>query len=251
MKKAFTLAEIMIVLSVIAVLTAILLPAARNATPNEDILKFKKAHNTLYSAIRELVTSDKYYLNGDLGVKADGTLLYEHPSFYLCETLVDVLSVKESDCLTNVLNHTSTVDTATGAQLTSPGDQHVPMEVTQESLAKSKQYLDEACNNHYNNTLFKTTDNVSWYEVGRVGFGWQNNTHGDSTMFRRFSSPSQFPASYSDLNGMDRMYKIMCFDIDEAKSGEPPFGYGVRADGKILNGARADEWLERNIQNKD
>ena len=59
MKKGFTLAEILIVLSVIAIITAILLPSARNAMPNEDIMKFKKAHNTLYTAIRELVTSDK------------------------------------------------------------------------------------------------------------------------------------------------------------------------------------------------
>ena len=41
MKKAFTLAEILIVLSVIAIITAILLPSARNAMPNEDIQKAK------------------------------------------------------------------------------------------------------------------------------------------------------------------------------------------------------------------
>ena len=60
MKKAFTLAEIMIVLTVIAVITAILLPSARNAMPNEKVMKFKKGHNTLYSAISELVNLDKY-----------------------------------------------------------------------------------------------------------------------------------------------------------------------------------------------
>ena len=29
-----------------------------------------------------------------------------------------------------------------------------------------------------------------------------------------------------------------------------PFGYGIRADGKILNGKRAEEWLEKSIQEK-
>ena len=38
MKKGFTLAEIMIVLTVIAVLTAILLPSAKNAIPNEKVM---------------------------------------------------------------------------------------------------------------------------------------------------------------------------------------------------------------------
>ena len=59
MKKGFTLAEIMIVLQVIAVLTVILLPSARNVMPNKDVMKFKKAHNTLYTAISELVNSDR------------------------------------------------------------------------------------------------------------------------------------------------------------------------------------------------
>ena len=40
-------------------------------------------------------------------------------------------------------------------------------------------------------------------------------------------------------------------DIDGIGKGEDPFGYGIRADGKILTGKRADEWLEKNIQDKD
>ena len=66
MKKAFTLAEIMIVLTIIGVLTAILLPIANHSRPDEAVMKFKKADTTLKNVIRELVNSDKYYLNGDL-----------------------------------------------------------------------------------------------------------------------------------------------------------------------------------------
>ena len=101
MKKAFTLAEILIVLSVIAIITAILLPSARNAMPNEDIMKFKKAHNTLYTAIRELVTSDKYYLDGDLGVKPNGDILkqnLENTDKYFCQTFADVVNAKSTNC---------------------------------------------------------------------------------------------------------------------------------------------------------
>ena len=57
----------MIVLSVIGVLTAILLPVARMSMPDESLIKFGKAHNTLGTVIRELVNGDKYYSEGDLG----------------------------------------------------------------------------------------------------------------------------------------------------------------------------------------
>ena len=90
---AFTLAEIMIVLAVIGVLTAVLLPVAINSTPNENVMKFKKAHNTLLTTVRELVNSDKYYLDGDLGTRADGNPIYVGTDWraarrYFCQTKV-------------------------------------------------------------------------------------------------------------------------------------------------------------------
>ena len=112
----------MIVLSVIGVLTAILLPVARNAMPDKDVMKFKKIHNAFQTGIRELVTSDKYYLDGDLGTKINGDLI--------------------------------------------------------------------------------------------------DGTH-----------------ERDNIDGMNK--------------GEDPFGYGVRADGKILIGTRASEWITKSIQNKD
>ena len=67
-----------------------------------------------------------------------------------------------------------------------------------------------------------------------------------------------------------RIYKIMCVDVygiprdlkkyssvveqynGETECGnECPFGYGIRADGKIINGARATEWLNKSIQGSD
>ena len=98
-QKAFTLAEIMIVLSVIGVLTAILLPSAWHSAPNENVMKFKKAHNTLYRVINELVTSDKYFKDGDLGIRSGGTQLsLKAHKKYLCEVFADVLSIKEAVC---------------------------------------------------------------------------------------------------------------------------------------------------------
>ena len=96
LKRGFTLAEVMIVLTVIGVLTAILLPVARQSMPDENLMKFKKAHNTLGTVIRELVTSDKYYLDGDLGVMPDGSDA-SNPK-YLCKTMSDILNTKQVNC---------------------------------------------------------------------------------------------------------------------------------------------------------
>jgi len=54
-----------------------------------------------------------------------------------------------------------------------------------------------------------------------------------------------FGGTHTDENGFDRIYKVYCIDIDGVNQGEDPFGYGIRADGKILNGTKADEWLDK------
>ena len=111
--KAFTLAEIMIVLVVIGVLAAILLPAAFKSRPDEKVAKLKKANMALYSTIRELVTSDKYYLDGDLGIKIvdqkeldPNTGKPKHGFVtdnddlrtYFCKSIADILSTKSLNC---------------------------------------------------------------------------------------------------------------------------------------------------------
>ena len=71
-KLAFTLAEILIVLVVIGVITAILLPVAIQSSPDENVMKFKKGNATLGKVISELVNNDKYYADGDLGKYPNG-----------------------------------------------------------------------------------------------------------------------------------------------------------------------------------
>ena len=76
---------------------------------------------------------------------------------------------------------------------------------------------------------------------------------------RVFASPNPNIPSFLDANGFGNHYRVLCMDIDGIPDNataddcvnECPFGYGIRADGKILNGARADEWLEKSIQDKD
>ena len=280
-KNAFTLAEIMIVLMVIGILTAILLPSARNAMPNQDVMKFKKAHNALQTAIRELVNSDKYYLDGDLGVKPDGTLIdgtHDGDNTYFCESISDILSVKENNCETWASKMGNSHGGRPQLNLSLQPDGTIA-----QTLEEAQADADTACNNiaakfENDNTYDKyaliTDDGIAIFETfvaNTFGISYQANNslyyngsedpltdpncinggRGAQTCAKRmFSSPNQEP-THADKNGFDAMYKIICIDIDGFRRGERPFGYGIRADGKILSGARAQEWFEKSIQEKD
>ena len=216
-RKAFTLAEIMIVLTVIGVLTAILLPSARNSMPDEKAMKFKKAHNAFYAAIRELATSDKYYYIGDFSKKPDESTVSSVT--YFCETLADVLSTKSISCSSNEsLPSTWNYWVLDGSY----------------SLATNKSNADIGCRDIASHIGAEIV-----LQDGTVIY----QTHPKY----KFSHP-QFKALY---NGFIYSYKTFCIDIDGIGKGEAPFGYGVRVDGKIMNGARAEAWLDGSILQAD
>ena len=106
MKKAFTLAEVMIVLAIIGILVAILLPTAQNMTPDKAILKFKKGNISLTTAIRDLANSDTYFYDGDFGLDKEGNRI-DNPK-YFCNALGDILTTKNVECSDNNLGYNST-----------------------------------------------------------------------------------------------------------------------------------------------
>lgn len=252
MKKAFTLAEIMIVLSVIGILTAILLPVARNATPNEAVLKFKKANTNLGNVIRELASSGQYYLEGDLGTKPDGTLV--DSKTYLCKTIADIMNVKTQNC-----SETTSI-TEEAYQITQIGEY---AGLSYGTLAGAKSQLDTACKAVAPTVKAEitTADDVVYYQGSpATHFGITVQDHATQRGAAATTDTERlFGGHYVDDDGMDRIYKIFCIDIDGIPSNatktscvnECPFGYGIRADGKILLGARADEWLKKSIQEKE
>ena len=271
MKKAFTLAEIMIVLVIIGILTAILLPVAIHSAPDENVMKFKKGNNTLGTVIRELVNSDQYYSNGDLGKKPDGSSIYDVSDWkgarvYFCETFADVLNAKYVKCGTTNTTHCGAVDIRTGLDFDNTGyGNRTPIAVTEESIRNAKLRLDSACKENISTSppgsdtsiLYPaqveivTNDGISWWETNPTSNFGHSGKDSNGVSWDRFSPPDKHPANFPDQNGFDGIYKVICFDVDEVGKGEDPFGYGIRRDGKILTGARADEWLNKSVQKGD
>ena len=243
--KAFTLAEIMIVLGVIGVLTAILLPVALQSTPNENVMKFKKGHNALLTTIRELVNSDEYYLDGDLSVMNNGVIIDDSTTKnikYFCNSFADIVSVKKVKCSTKELYDYS--------------------HITLSTLDDSDQ-SDDMCKNAAEtiDEEIVTLDGIVYYQ-GSPGtpFGVQyyyldgtKYTNGESScgikgLFKIRGEASDCTDYYTFPISV---YKTFCMDIDGIGKGEDPFGYGIRVDGKVLFGTRAQEWLQKSIQEKE
>ncbi|MBQ4646240.1 MAG: type II secretion system protein [Candidatus Gastranaerophilales bacterium] len=248
MKKGFTLAETMIVLVVIGVLGAILLPVINKANPDSDLLRFKKAHETLLNAVQELAASDKYYLNGDLGIRADGVLLdgsHEGDEEYFCNTFSQVVKHKKITCKQNYNN-------AHGGTQTS-------------SMASSQLTMDSVhnyCLHMQNNgaePILISPDGIEYYYLGQnTPFGvsgekFSQNAYsqtceerGVSGCDKRFFKPTVF------LNNGNLTFEVkyLCIDIDRWRGGEEPFGYLLTADGKVFPGTRAQEWLQRSVIKK-
>ena len=241
---AFTLAEIMIVLAVIGVLTAVLLPVAINSTPNEDVMKFKKGHNALLTTIRELVNSDKYYLDGNLAKRASGEYITGKNAgdvTYFCESFADIISTKSINCNDTYTSYADASETTVCSDW---------------SDADIVNNMDTYCKNTASKigAEIATSDNIIFYQSSTITFGMDDYV-GTVDHYLYLETVGEFNSSpENSAKGIDSAYrcsKVFCMDIDGIDNGEDPFGYGIRADGKVLLGARADEWLQKSIQEKE
>jgi len=230
MKKAFTLAETMIVLVVIGVLSAILLPVAQNMKLNKDLMKFKNTYNALVGAIAELAASDKYYLDGDLGSKPNGMLLdgtHEGDELYLCQTLSQVLKTKKVNCQkfgTTTAHMAWSVSENTSA----PKSDHSFCESVQWNVGEER------------GATIITQDGAIIYEGNSSApFG-----------FRVEDGSRLFAPDKNLLNHWGYNYKYLCFDIDGWNSGHKPFLILVRVDGKVEPAALAAQWLEKTMNDE-
>lgn len=251
--KGFTLAEIMIALTVIGVITSIILPVALQTVPDENVMKFKKGNAILAKAINEMVSSGKYFKDGDLGTRADGTLIdgeNEGDKTYFCSVFADMLNTKSVECKDGDGYSVGVVLTKDNS---SAWTSCVPSEVvTSEFIDFAIENLDNGCIKHKDVLKEKASkivliDGIEFYEEAPA---WSFGAYYDKVLkLRGFGTGKENSYCY-DSNGFDRSYKLFCMDVDGIDSGEEPFGYGIRADGKILLGKRAQEWLNKSIQEK-
>ena len=248
--KAFTLAEILIVLVVIGVLTSILLPVAIQSSPDEKVMKFKKGNATIGKVISELVNNEKYYADGDLGKRPNGDLIdgnHDGDITYFCETFADVVTTKEINCSKE--SNPSEIQ-----QFTQRGTRN-GYDFTE--ICKGRE--DSACKNAAQTIKEEiiTPDGIVFYQTApNITFGI---TYGDQ---RVSTGPGDtvcqnnpaicvkrlFGEAHFDDNEFDRIYKIFCMDVDGIGVGEDPFGYGIRFDGKVVLGERATEWMKKSLQ---
>lgn len=267
--KAFTLAEILIVLAIMGVIAAIVIPVAFKSSPDEDVLKFKRANQNFYNAVRELTNSESYYANGDLGRRAKGELIDgKHPgdTTYMCETLAQVLNAKEQNCEQYAKENKGSSHVRTQLNVGIQGGHEY------QTIEEAKDTADKECLKVAENitkAAIITKDGVSYYqgavdnvfgvsyEDSNIAFGLdcyetlKNSKNKDKICKSRyFPGPDDEYQSIVTDEKMGRLYAIFCMDIDGLNNGNPPFGYGMRADGKLLTGNLADEWLNKDIKKK-
>ena len=253
---AFTLAEIMIALVVIGVITSILLPVAFNSVPDENVMKFKKGNATLAKVINELVSSDKYYADGDLGKYPNGDLINgenKNDLTYFCQSFADVVSTKKVNCKGGKPSASFSGDVSEGSVVCSDWDFYGNNQPTQAASA------DKFCKTYTDlGEEIVTSDGIVYYETSAFPpFGWDKYLGGTNILFHE--SIGYANNAYTDLattkineiNNAYRCKRVFCMDIDGIGKGEDPFGYGIRVDGKIVLGERAKEWLNKSIQDKD
>ncbi len=261
MKKAFTLAEIMIALTVIGVITSILLPVAFQTTPDENIMKFKKGNATLAKVVNELVTSDKYYKDNDLGLMPDGTTIKPKTAYmgcstdavgdeastkYFCLSFADMLNTKNVNCSTA---STGENDEKTFVDVVIDTNLLDSLETWQKTEADAKTIVDNVCKTVATTVgaEITTSDNIIYYQGNpnaTFGIYW-TGCNADDRLFAVGRGTKKGGVS------LESFYKVFCMDVDGINKGEEPFGYGIRADGKILVGSRAQQWIEKSIQDKD
>lgn len=226
-KNAFTLAEILIVITIIGIVVSMLLPLAKHVIPDKEVMKFKKANNAFVSAIRELANSDKYFTPGDFGLKKDGSLVSDPKQF--CNALADVLATKSVNCSdVGSANLDSTaLANILPSQATFVNDGSVGVRIYEQADCMCRTKVASGAE-------IITSDGVTIYTVNpKWHFG---------------SKIPGYEKRLFNLCSEQERYKYYCIDIDGIGEGEDPFGYAVRADGKVFLGSRAQAWMERDIQ---
>ncbi len=236
-KTGFTLAELLIVLAVLAVIAAVLLPTVFNSMPDENRLKFKKGYYTLKRTIDGMVNSEAYNItDGNFGVILNDE--NDPPGYaaelgtgdtmgetYFCIQFGEMLNTLKAQCKT-FLN-----DGDDGLYATKYGDDDLDISnnIDAKCLVSTNAWPTGNLNDENSTVNFATQDGIYW-SVPKDNFSGTTETGHKGQYIQNFG---KVPAYYA----------VVCMDVD-GPGGEPPFGFGIRRDGKVFAGTHAKEWLE-------
>lgn len=210
-KRGFTLAELMIVLAILGIVSAILTPVIFDAMPDENKLKFKKAYYTMQRTTDAVLNSD-VYPEGDLSKPSS-------PAKVFCAAFADMLNTIVDNCnassgnlvlATKTLNYNG----SNGANL----DTYCRATAVTDYLTGTS-----------NKPKFVTQDGIYWF-----GFDYD------------FPAATSANAKFNSA-GMRSDYGVVCVDVD-GPGGEAAFGFGVRFDGKIIVGDAGRTWLKEGVK---
>lgn len=207
-KRGFTLAELMIVLTILGVVAAILTPLAFNAAPDENKLKFKKAYYTLQRTTDAVMNSDTYP-EGDMSKAST------NPGKTFCYAFSDMLNTMYDNC-----EGTSALNVNSGSAFNyDPTDSATSLN-TLDSYCTAGNVSDPINGGSSNLPKFITQDGIFWW-----GFDYDFDPVG------------------SKVNNIRVDYSIICIDVD-GEGGESAFAFGIRNDGRVIVGNKAREWLK-------
>lgn len=238
-KRGFTLAELMIVLAVLAVIAAVLMPTVFNSMPDENRLKFKKGYYTLKRTIDAMVNSEAYMETAGLFGKKEALDPNEDPPYagklsagddgstYFCVQFSEMLNSTEAQC-SNFLPALQTGVVATNFEATTfeGGDNNVLDK-------KCEGFMPEGCKDAACGVNIKTQDGVYWALPKETFSG---------------TSSSNQRKNVSNYNTIPAYYAVVCMDVD-GPGGQAPFGFGIRRDGKVVAGQNAKTWLQEGTTN--
>ncbi len=242
-KKAFTITELMIVFLLIGVLSAILIPALLNASPDHHKLKAKKAYNTITRAVEYLLNSGVYsHSDGNFVSTTFGLDDADDINQFFCNNLAETLNVKESDCTQDTINtlvgqKPSNKCSGKDYSFATDNDKRKGICIqstssnTRLDMATFQSDIDTICTATTKDTTpnFKTADGVLWY-VQNTDFSYNKNV-----VVSGITSPS--------------FYNVVCFTTDDKLKDEYKFGLAIRRDGKMIVGTKLQTLLDEDNMN--
>lgn len=272
-KNAFTLAELMLVFTVIGILTAILIPGLFSAAPDQSALKAKKAYNTITRAVQTLMNTEPYLIGQTLAapIYIQGTSDNDKKmrNSFFCTNLADILNSTDVDCTYDWVNAAvpdSTNVTAASYSCTgslSPDDSIAMQESasgqpTQRNglCTKINKTMDE---NAINGTTAFTDAKVDYSNLesnlDTICDAYFDSLTSDSDRKKEYN----FKTADGTLWGVQLInyahpwvwninevkipafHGVVCFSTDKFSSKDYMFGVGIRADGKVHPSTKLSE----------